>query len=293
MMVEETLARRRVLARRAAQRLDEADQRGERRAQLVAGIGDEIGAQSLAALHIGEIVQHQHRGGAFRRRRRQGREPRRERALDRAGDLELDDAQPFAAQHCVGRVQNRGVAQRAGEIAIDEPVAEQLHRRFVGADDAAVGAEQQHRLGQCRLDCARRRKFRRTLLQSRARVARPARQGQPELARGWAEGLDLRHCRLVVGHALHGGLDRLQPAQQRPEEQDDAGIAEDGGEPGRGRIERLGHDQHEAGRRKKAMTERPSPRASAANRSSQHRLRDARHRRVERVRSFRPFLAGI
>src|SRR5205807_4875940 len=51
------LARRRVVARRPEQRLDKADQRRERRLQLVPGIGDKIGAHLLAALQRGDIVQ--------------------------------------------------------------------------------------------------------------------------------------------------------------------------------------------------------------------------------------------
>ena len=53
---EEPLARRRVVARRALQRVDEAGERGERRAQLVADIGDEIGAHVLDAADRREIM---------------------------------------------------------------------------------------------------------------------------------------------------------------------------------------------------------------------------------------------
>jgi len=44
-----------------AQGLDEAGDRRKRRAQLVTGIGDKIGAHLLAALDHGEIVQQEHR----------------------------------------------------------------------------------------------------------------------------------------------------------------------------------------------------------------------------------------
>ena len=44
---EEFLARRGIVLGGALQRLDEAEQRGERRAQFVAGIGDEVGAHFL------------------------------------------------------------------------------------------------------------------------------------------------------------------------------------------------------------------------------------------------------
>ena len=49
---EKPLARLGVVARRAAQGLDKAGQRGERRAQLVARIGDEVGAHLLGAFQL-------------------------------------------------------------------------------------------------------------------------------------------------------------------------------------------------------------------------------------------------
>ena len=62
---EEALARLGVVARRALQGLDEAGQRGERRAQFVAGIGDEVGAHFLDPAQRREIVKgHQHEIGA-------------------------------------------------------------------------------------------------------------------------------------------------------------------------------------------------------------------------------------
>ncbi len=51
---EEALARLRIVARRALQRFDKATQRCERRAQLVTGVRDEVGA------HLGELVLLRH-----------------------------------------------------------------------------------------------------------------------------------------------------------------------------------------------------------------------------------------
>ena len=56
---QEALARFGVVARRALQRLDEAGQGGERRAQFVAGIGDEVGAHLLDPAQRREIVKGQ------------------------------------------------------------------------------------------------------------------------------------------------------------------------------------------------------------------------------------------
>ena len=58
--LQELLARRRVVAGRPAQRLDEARNRGERRAQLVAGIGDEVGAHAVDPARLALVLEHQH-----------------------------------------------------------------------------------------------------------------------------------------------------------------------------------------------------------------------------------------
>ena len=46
-----------VVAGVAAQGLDEAGQRGQRRAQLVAGVGQEVGAGALGAAQLGLVAQ--------------------------------------------------------------------------------------------------------------------------------------------------------------------------------------------------------------------------------------------
>ena len=57
--VEEPLPRLGVVAGRALQGLDEAQHRGQRRAQLVARIGDEIGAHGLEPPGRGEVAEEQ------------------------------------------------------------------------------------------------------------------------------------------------------------------------------------------------------------------------------------------
>ena len=47
----------RIVARRPEQRLDKAGQRGERRPQLMAGIGDEIGAHAGDGQPVGDVVE--------------------------------------------------------------------------------------------------------------------------------------------------------------------------------------------------------------------------------------------
>ena len=53
---EEAFARRRIVARRALQRFDEARERRKRRAQLMADVGDEVGAHLLDPPDRGEIM---------------------------------------------------------------------------------------------------------------------------------------------------------------------------------------------------------------------------------------------
>src|SRR5262249_19803472 len=61
---EKALARGGIIARRPLQRLDEAGERGERRPQFVAGVGDEIGTHLLDPAQRGEIAdRHQYEVG--------------------------------------------------------------------------------------------------------------------------------------------------------------------------------------------------------------------------------------
>ena len=67
--------------RRALQRLDEAEQRGERRAQFMAGVGDEIDPHLFEPPHFGRVMQGQ--GDEPRRARMEGRDMNLEQPFDR------------------------------------------------------------------------------------------------------------------------------------------------------------------------------------------------------------------
>ena len=132
---EEALARRRVLARRALQGVDEAGDGGERRAQLVADIGDEVGAHLLDAADRGEIVHgdDDDAGGrpSTRHRRDEGLRPARRRQP--GGELD--------ALRLAGRVAARIASTSSGmRSAIDAGSP----RRSAGAIAAACGIEGQH-----------------------------------------------------------------------------------------------------------------------------------------------------
>ena len=88
---EEALARGGVVARRAAQGLDEAGQARDRRLELVAGIGDEIGAHALGAAQRRRVVQHDQGERAVGRRARQAAHMGHDVELGRARQHELDD----------------------------------------------------------------------------------------------------------------------------------------------------------------------------------------------------------
>ena len=55
--LEEALARLRVVLGRPLQRLDEAAQRGQRGPQLVAGVGDEIGAHAREPVLLAQVAE--------------------------------------------------------------------------------------------------------------------------------------------------------------------------------------------------------------------------------------------
>ncbi|MNL35759.1 hypothetical protein D3C87_1578070 [compost metagenome] len=57
--VEELVARLGIVLGVALQRLDEAGQRGQGRAQLVAGVGQEVDAHHLHAAGVGLVAQRQ------------------------------------------------------------------------------------------------------------------------------------------------------------------------------------------------------------------------------------------
>ena len=86
---EEALPRLGVVARRALQGLDEAGKRRQRRAQLVAGIGDEVGAHLFGAAQRGEVMKHhQHQIGLVR--------------IRLAPDRHHDRLEPAVARHALG-----------------------------------------------------------------------------------------------------------------------------------------------------------------------------------------------
>ena len=148
--VEEAFARVGIVLGVAAQRVDEAADRGQGRAQFVAGIGDEIGAHLLGAAHGGQIVQlnqHQARIG----RRHCGPHARDKgfvMALDRHQKTESDGFRLAARQHAVDRFQHRRRAQHGRDVFSLRAGAQQHFGGAVGEQHMAGGVEHDDGIGE-------------------------------------------------------------------------------------------------------------------------------------------------
>ena len=122
---EEALARGGIVARRAAQGLDEAGQARDRRLELVAGIGDEVGAHALGAAQRRGVVQHDQGERPIGRGARQAAHMSHDVELRRAGQHELDGGLVGAGEvavagleQAVDRREKLGLAKHGGEIAL-------------------------------------------------------------------------------------------------------------------------------------------------------------------------------
>ena len=146
MVLRNLRARLGVVARRAGQRLDEAGQRRERRAQLVAGIGDEVRAHAFDHQLLGELAQSDQRRGARAQPDRHDLDPERARRRSRQVQVELGRAVPL--QRLVDRGEDAGIAQAGLEQLADRIVTEQPRRSGIRARDDAAVVDHQERIGQ-------------------------------------------------------------------------------------------------------------------------------------------------
>ena len=115
---KELFRSRRVVAGRAKQRLDEAGQRGERRAQFMTGVGDEVGAHARDREAVGDVVEG-HEDETDRAARRAKRTERHGVGRGRLARLaELDG----------GRLSGAGDLERLGEFRAAEGEREGVAR---------------------------------------------------------------------------------------------------------------------------------------------------------------------
>ena len=138
-----------IVPRRAQQGFDIAAQRRQRRADLMAGIGDEIRPHPLYPLRLGEVAKHQGGDHAIARWLVQAGDAAGQfaRHRHRQGDFDLD-AGLVAAQHILHRFQHFRVAHHGGQRPAHRLVAENGPGRAVGQTDAERTIDQDQRIGQ-------------------------------------------------------------------------------------------------------------------------------------------------
>ena len=147
---KEALARARIAFGAALQRLDEAAQRSERRPELVARIGDEIGPHLVDALDFGQVAeQHEDVDGtgllAFLR---QGRDRRRHAAADRNA-LGIGDRHGAAALRRGGDgVEEFRGSDDGGDVVPLAQRREQAARLGIAEEDVSARTEQDDRVRQ-------------------------------------------------------------------------------------------------------------------------------------------------
>ena len=148
----EALARRRIVARRPLQGVDEAGERRERRAQLVAGVGDEIGAHLLDPAQRREVLHADENETALESGRDAGEFDRRdaagEPAVDRHAFEEFHPLRLVGGDRAADRLDDFRHAQRQrGRFA-----APQRRRHAAGVrvegEHPALAVEHDHRIGQ-------------------------------------------------------------------------------------------------------------------------------------------------
>ena len=148
--VEEPLAGLRVVAGRALQGLDEAEQRGQRGAQLMARIGHEIGPHGLQTAGRGEIAKEQDDArlnpGAGRIGL-EGADMNLEGALG-GNPLRILDLQGLALrQNSLDAVEHIGAAEREGQGVARLQSAQETVSGFVGLDHQGALIDQDDRIG--------------------------------------------------------------------------------------------------------------------------------------------------
>ena len=153
---QEPLARRRILAGRAAQGLDETRQAGDRRLEFVAGIGHEIGAHALGAAQGRSVVQHDQRQRAVGGGPRQPSQMGHHVELRRPRQHQFDHALVGSREVAVGagleqRVdggQELRLAQHRRDIALGTTgTAQQQGGGKIGTHDAALPVETHQGIG--------------------------------------------------------------------------------------------------------------------------------------------------
>ena len=133
-----------VVPRRTQDGFEKAGQGGERRAQLMAGIGHEIGAHALDLLFARQVAQHDKRAVALA----QGRDMRPEAARHGHAEFILDVDRLLARGRRRHRLEHGGIADRGGEVEAFGIGLQNLARQRVGVEHAALAVHHQGGIGQ-------------------------------------------------------------------------------------------------------------------------------------------------
>ena len=143
---QEPVAGLRVVMRRALQGLDEADERSERGAQFMTGVGDEVDAQALDPPRFGLIAERDQRRHDFAVARRERGDADVKQPFDRHPFAPLHGLGFAARHHPTPRVDDVGGAQAEHERIADPKPGQELQRRLVGRRRALVRADDDRRL---------------------------------------------------------------------------------------------------------------------------------------------------
>ena len=280
---EEALARGRIVAGSPLQRLDEAHERGERRADLVARVGDEVGPHLVGAAHCREIDEREQNSGAAFPRLGQRLDPRREGAFDRRLQRELDVAPVAAVQGLLDGLDQCRIAQGGRNVAPGHLAIEELRCRPVGAHDLAVGIQQQERLGQ-----GIERAFELGSLAGKLRLALGAEPGQTlDRCRELAGEQPCRRSALVrLALSLGGGLHVAREGVDLSQHQADHSCREQA-ETGPGKHRRDGRREAKCAEHQECEPERQRRRKAQARPSAQRNDARAAIDRLSSAAGFR------
>ena len=138
---QEALARDLVLLGRALQRFDEAQERGQRRAQFVACMGDEIGAHALGLL-LARQVPEQYEDHLLRLEGAYGGDISFEMARHGHMQFVIDTPRAAMLENRLHRVQYGGGPYGGRNVLVVRVHVEKIPRLAIGARHHAMGIEQ-------------------------------------------------------------------------------------------------------------------------------------------------------
>ncbi len=249
---QEIRAGGRVVERAGLERFHERLERGDRRAELVRDVGDEIAAGGLDAPQLGHVLEQQHGTAAVGQTGGHDLDPAPWRWIQSQLDHLGDGA---GGSRRAGNLHHVGVAHGLGQrAAVQLLLAQQVGGGRVAQLDALVGIQDEHAVGHVLEDGGHLQALALNLgdagLQAAAGAAHAG--GECRHFADWTVGEDGER-RLVGGLVLQGGGELAERAQQvdpgephgdqgaqHREQGDDQHLGDDEGRTAPGRDERGG-----------------------------------------------------